>query len=419
VIKREFPDSTRIVSSDFPDGASELILELDGKRVSRVVIIPMLMRIGAAVVRMDGIGGVETEEAYQNRGYSRRVMETVVARMRVGNAALSTLYGIQDYYHRFGFTTAGPEYTVTLPLWEKATSTAALPPGWIARDFAADDLAAVMRLYHLNTRRATGALMRHDGGDESAETASLVAASPKASQIGGRGWTTLGKVARESGHDGCRVVVDDAGTIVAYAWLGQANWWMGVRREEEPRGFHVAEVMATGPMAAEAVLAVCRRWAAETGNGVSTVRMAMPPEGPVANAAAYEGGDFLAEYTRDGDFMGRVIDVGRLVKQMEPEFSARIRAARIGFRGEVVLRTELGGAALTVAPEGISTGNGGNGIRLVIELPQTTLVRLCLGAFETGDLLARLPVAPGPNAEEILRVLFPGRAPFIYPVDRF
>ncbi|HEY7033903.1 MAG TPA: GNAT family N-acetyltransferase [Thermomicrobiales bacterium] len=412
-------DGTRIITADFPDGASELGLELDGARVSRVVIIPMLMRIGEAVVRMDGIGGVETEEAYQKRGYSRRLMEAAVARMRAGNAALSTLFGIQDFYHKFGFTTVGPEYTVTLPLWEQATTTAALPAGWSARALAPDDLAAVMRLYHLNTRRATGALMRHDGGDESAETLALAEASPKARQIGQRAWGKLGRVVGEPGQDACRVVLGDSGEIVAYAWLGQPNWWMGVRREEEPRGFHVAEVMASDPIAAEAVLAVCRQWAAETRRDHSTVRMAMPPAGPVANAAAYEGGSFLAEYTRAGDFMGRVLDVGRLVVQMRPEFSARIAAARLGFWGEVVLRSELGEAAMTVAPEGVTVGDGTGDDRLVIELPQGTLARLCLGAFETDDLLARLPVALDPVAEGLLRVLFPRRAPFIYPVDRF
>ena len=95
-----------------------MLLQLDGQQVSRVVIVPMLMRIGAAVVRMDGIGGVGTEEEFRNRGYSRRVMETAVEQMRRGDAALSTLFGIEDFYQKFGYETTGPEYTVVLPLAE-------------------------------------------------------------------------------------------------------------------------------------------------------------------------------------------------------------------------------------------------------------------------------------------------------------
>ena len=66
-------------SSTIPAARRDVLLQLDGRQVSRVVIVPMLMRVGAAVVRMDGIGGVGTEEEFRNRGYSRRVMETAVA----------------------------------------------------------------------------------------------------------------------------------------------------------------------------------------------------------------------------------------------------------------------------------------------------------------------------------------------------
>ena len=94
MVERSFADGSRIVTVDHPGGTRDLLLLLDGQQVSRVVIVPMLMRIGAAVVRMDGIGGVSTEEEFRNRGYSRRVMETAVEQMRRGDAALSTLFGI-------------------------------------------------------------------------------------------------------------------------------------------------------------------------------------------------------------------------------------------------------------------------------------------------------------------------------------
>src|SRR3954462_11245197 len=112
---RVFADGSRILTVNQPSGTREVLLYLDGQHVSRVVIIPMLMRIGAAVLRMDGVGGVETVEALRNRGYSRRVMEAVVEQIKAGDASLSTLFGIQDFYQKFGFDTAGPELTVILP----------------------------------------------------------------------------------------------------------------------------------------------------------------------------------------------------------------------------------------------------------------------------------------------------------------
>ena len=225
----------------------------------------MLMRIGAAVVRMDGIGGVGTEEAYRNRGYSRRLMEFALARMRAGDAALSTLYGIQDFYPKFGYVTTGPEHAVGLPLDGSAPATASLPPGWSVRPLAVGDLPALMALYHANTKQATGALVRHETGDELAETDQLARASPTARRIGMRAWNRLRQLVAEPGEDECRVVLDASGAIAAYAWYGVNNWWMFYRRQEVPSAFHLAEVMARDPTAAEAVLAVCRAWAAETG----------------------------------------------------------------------------------------------------------------------------------------------------------
>ena len=97
MVERSFADDSRIVIVNHPSGTSDVLLLLHEQQVSRVVIVPMLMRIGAAVVRMDGIGGVSTQERVRNRGYSRRVMEATVQQMRRSDAALSTLFGIQDF----------------------------------------------------------------------------------------------------------------------------------------------------------------------------------------------------------------------------------------------------------------------------------------------------------------------------------
>ena len=123
MVERDFADGTRIVFINHPSGTSNVLLQLDGRQVSRVVIVPMLMRIGAAVVRMDGIGGVGTEEEFRNRGYSRRVMESAVQQMQRGDAALSTLFGIQDFYQKFGYETTGPEYSVILPFGDASPAT--------------------------------------------------------------------------------------------------------------------------------------------------------------------------------------------------------------------------------------------------------------------------------------------------------
>jgi hypothetical protein len=404
-----------------PGGTSELHLELNGRRVSRIVIIPMLMRIGAAVVRMDGIGGVSTDEAYRNRGYSRRVMETALEQMRSGDAALSTLFGIQDFYQKFGYETTGPEYTVVAPFQDAKMATLSLPPGWIFRSLTIEDMPAVMRLYHANTRRATGALVRHDADDDPTETERLANSDPEARKIGMRAWNRLRAVTAEPSEDECRVLVDDSGRIAAYAWFGanKRNWWMSVRRRNFPNAFHIAEPMARDPAAADVLLAACRIWATDAGNDYDAIGLAIPPEGMLAWAAAYQGGQLFSAYTRGGDFMGRVVNVESLLRQMLPEFIERVRNTGVRFYGQLKIVTEEGGASMYISPDGAWIDWDSGGKRLTAEMPQAVLARLCLGGFDTGDILSRLPTKPTAETAALLNVLFPRRAPHIYPVDRF
>ena len=414
-------DGSRIVTVDHPTGTSDLLLQLDGRQVSRVVIVPMVMRIGAAVVRMDGIGGVGTEEEFRNRGYSRRVMETAIEEIRRGDAALSTLFGIEDFYQKFGYETIGPEYTVILPLADAAAPTRSLPRGWCFRPLTADDMPAVKWLYHANTRRATGALVRHDVGDDPSQTAWLATVNPDARKIGLRAWNKLQAIAAESGEDACRVLVDEQGRIAAYAWYG-ANWWMGVRRRDLPGAFHIAEAMARDAEAADALLLACGTWGHEARSDCDSIALAIPPEGLLAWGAAYEGGQMRAVYTRGGEFMGRVLDVGRLLWQLQPELAARVRSARLPLAlrapGRLTFRTDEGEAAIVITADDVFVDGGANG-ELIVELPQTALARLCLGGFDPADVLARLPTRPDREVEALLQVLFPRRAPHIYPMDRF
>src|SRR5438552_3695858 len=97
-----------------PDGSTRLELNLDGRAASRLWIIPFTLRIGAAEVRMDGIGGVGTEPEYQKRGLARQLLDDAIERMGAGDAALAMLYGIPDFYHRFAFATAGRDHFITL-----------------------------------------------------------------------------------------------------------------------------------------------------------------------------------------------------------------------------------------------------------------------------------------------------------------
>lgn len=202
MVEHDFPDGTRIVSVEQPSGTSEFLLRLDGKQVSRVVIIPMLMRFGAAVLRMDGIGGVETDEAYRNRGYSRRLMEAALRQMRRGDATISTLFGIPDFYQRFGYETAGAEYTAIVPFADTAATPRALPPGWQFRAATGDRRPGPPRRRRRSGRNRAAGQWRPGGAKDRAARLEPTAAKRGRSRPG-----RLPRAPRRLGHGrGVRLV---------------------------------------------------------------------------------------------------------------------------------------------------------------------------------------------------------------------
>ncbi|HTE17812.1 MAG TPA: GNAT family N-acetyltransferase [Armatimonadota bacterium] len=386
-------------------GSTRAYLEVDGRPVSSLWIVPFLLRVGESVVRMDGMAGVGTDEAFRNRGYSRRVLEATVEHMRQGDAALSMLYGIPDYYPKFGYATAGPDHFFCLT---SLTEAASLPQGWRARPFVPDDLPAVRRLYEGNTAREVGAAVR----------------APE-----GKSWTKLAAEPAEGAPADCRVVENGQGEIVAYAWRAAWPWYTQVVQRQAPDALVIVEAMAEGPDAADAVLAACRAWAVEESRSrpqpVKDVLFALPPSGPVAAAAMQQSSRFIRKYDACAGSMARVLHVKRLLEALKPELSARLQASGSCFQGALLFRTELGDACLNLSPEGLTvvasgpTPAPGGAPALEVYLPQMALARLALGAFPPGDLLARLERPPVDEAARLLEALFPLRHPHMHLPDRF
>ena len=387
-----------------PDGGSTRVeLKIEDRAASHLWINPYTLCIGAARVRMDGIGGVETEPEYRQRGYSRRVMEAAVRYMQAGGrdappAVLSMLHGIGDFYPKFGYATAGADYYVALthlPL------NATMPSGWRARPFQHSDLDAVRRLYEQNTARAVGAAVRPEDG---------------------KVWGALAKTAEPNSEDACRVVEAPSGQLVAYAWQGRKFWYTDMLQRDCPDILVLAEVMASGPAAADAALAGCRVWAAEVSRTrakpLEKVWLSLPPEGPVAAAALRQTATFEQYTFACGSSMARVLDVARLLDALRPELARRLQAAQRSERFALSFVTEIGEATLAVTPDGLAVELSPAGDPTVVRLPQSDLARLALGAFPPEDLLARLETPPDAPTTELLCLLFPQRHPHMWLPDR-
>ena len=81
----------------------------DEEQVSGLGLREFQMRFGSAQLKMGGIEGVNTKEEHRNKGYSRRVMEVTMTFMAENGYDVSMLFGIRDFYHKFGYATVIPE----------------------------------------------------------------------------------------------------------------------------------------------------------------------------------------------------------------------------------------------------------------------------------------------------------------------
>jgi hypothetical protein len=170
---------------------------------------------------------------------------------------------------------------------------------------------------------------------------------------------------------------------------------------------------------------------------VGSVRLGTAPDGAVAAAAQHQDGALTRTSWFSAGPQARTLDAGRLLAAIEPELSRRVTAGWSPWQGTVTIVTEAGGATLAAGPHGVrvrAPEGAEEGPRL--ELPQTTLIRLVLGAFPPDDLLARddpqriteglkgdqgpagRGVLSGEERRECLATLFPQRRPHLFQLDR-
>ena len=370
-------------------------LHADGQCVSRLWIVPRTLRVGKAEVRMDGIGGVGTEESHRLRGYSRRVLEAAVRRMAEGDAALSMLYGIRDYYTRFGYATAGPEHRLRLT---HAVEPRPLPDGWSARPYEPGDLPTLSALYDAAIADAVGAAVRSPGEGV---------------------WARLRDAEPEARPDACRVVCDASGAVRGYAWRGAGFWPIEEEQPGRPDTLLLGEVIADSVESGRALIAVCHAWAAEEAakreRPVGAVETPTPPNTLLCQAAALGDAMVIRGFARCGGSMARVLNVERLLRALLPELDRRARKAGVRWEGALRIETEIGSAGLLWERDSLRCSAEGASLRA--RMPQATLARLALGAYPPALLLSEIEAEPATRAA--LAALFPERHPHMYVPDRY
>ena len=199
----------------------------------------------------------------------------------------------------------------------------------------------------------------------------------------------------ERRRDACRVLVGPDGEVGAYAWRGLGFWTVTTPRSATGRTIWPwVEVLAAGPAGADAALAASRLWAQEEealrGGGCAPSAWEQPQTEPSRRRPAPGRGahPHLVVLGRPpGAYPGRRAPPGRHRAGAVPAGGhPGVTLARDGHDRHRGRRGDHHRRATRRAGDSAG-GRRGGGARL--ELPQTTLIRLVLGAFPPDDLLAR------------------------------
>lgn len=355
----------------------------EGKPVSRLWVHDLDIRFGDAVVRMGGIGGVKTEEAYRRRGFARRLLESANDYMREAGFDIAGLFGIPNFYERWGYVPALPEYYLKVPVdnLKNAEMRHAV------LDYSDRYKAEVLRIYELNNRLRVCSVVRYP--------------ESWAGFVRGTDWFV---------EADAKVFVGGNGEVVGYLSLDKVTDRTAVAEV----GYATEEVF-------ESVAAFLANRASQHGH--DEVLLLIPPDHEFAIYLRRYGCTVTQKFHQSGGGMMRVINLESLMAKLSVELSRRLASSGLctrNFKEEFAIVTDIGSVLVRVERDKVEVSPANEAsVEERLELPQGRLVQLLTGYQTIDTLAASREVRCSPNLVPLLRVLFPPSYPYIWWADRF
>lgn len=369
---------------------------VEGQAVSGLWIWDLEVRLGSAPVKLGGIGGVETKAAFRGQGHARRVMEGAVDFMAMQGYDVSVLFGIQDFYEKFGFVSALPDYHLRVPENRAASAEQRLR----AREFEPEDAAAVLAIYAANNARRTGAVVR------SVET-----------------WAGFNKAGGFGVPAEVLVFLDDGEEIVGYMVYDRADdrcclAEIGFREAGGTFPFHRTCDQPLARLVFESALSILAARARLLGQ--ETLSLLLPPDHPFAVFSRRYGCEVQVRYPRSGGGMARIIHLRGVLAKMQDELAARLRdSAWASWQGHLALKTDLGTATLRLDAGSVALAEDHPSPDVTFAIPQAKLTPVLLGSRPVQDVLLEPDVSAPEAMAPLLETLFPPGFPYLWWPDRF
>ena len=361
----------------------QISLMRDGKPVSGLGVVKKKMRIGAATVRMGGVAGVWTHRDHRLKGYASRAMQEGIALMKAEGYPISILFGISDFYHRYGYGVAFPSSGITV-------ETQALPrtrgPHTI-RAMVRADIPTVVRLYNRCNAARSGAVMRATDWQPAWRMPGMGEGTERRQ---GRGIVACGRSGRIAGY-----AVYDA----------QAGH------------LHVSELSGMDGAAFDTLAAALGRRARAA--GVKRIRFHLPEDDPFGAFCARYGCSWHIGHPYNAGSMGRIVDLTALMEKLTPAFARRLNASGAEWDRPIRLVTDIGSVDLVKDGASVAVSAPAPHRATVVHIPQMALMQLVIGYRSVRDVAYDRDVNIPATAFTALDALFPTGHPYMWWTDRF
>ncbi|NIA14456.1 MAG: GNAT family N-acetyltransferase [Nitrospiraceae bacterium] len=332
------------------------------------------IRLGEARLKMGGLGWVSTAQRHRRKGVCHALMIHTLDYLKQNHYHVSMLFGIPNFYHRFGFTTTLADYAIAI---DTAEALHAPRTPYRKRPAKPGDIAAIQRIHAANDTDIACSLLR--------SSAHLT-----------NKW------------DHCKnmsVLTSDSGKVLAYFTAHASDKQM-----------QVSEVGVSAPQACSSVLAACGQLASDANLG--RIRFLMPPPHPFARHLLQYQSTHEMRILRDQGAMLAFVDQAEALESLIPEWEDLL--SRTNLRNEQIeitlvidrvnYRVRARRGAIDIAQQ-----SGANRLSIA----SGDLMHLVTGYRYLDDILAkrrRILTAPG---RALLAALFPKRTPYVWTFDRF
>ncbi|MBT3266463.1 GNAT family N-acetyltransferase [Candidatus Poribacteria bacterium] len=368
------------------DGVARIELELAGEAVSSLLVIPMQVRIGDVPIQAGGLAWVETRPEHRGRGFARRIIEQSTRHMIRQGYDLAGLFGIGDFYERWAYACALPEYSLRV-----AASACPSLAEYRSVLYRRDHRPAICRMHSGVARHRTLSRVR----------------DPAA-------WPYAG---RDEGIDNDTGFHEDAAVRVLVDTDGKPCGYAALRFEE---GVCVVDEVGYASMAAIAPLTSLVAGEAHAA-GVAHCEYSVAPDDALSRFLVAPGRAVRVRWPRTGGGMFRILRLLPLFETLTPLLGRRLRASPLAeWVGSLAFVTDIGVASLRVSRGAVRASDEiPPGDVLRVEMSQARLTQMMAGYLGPQALAASGDANIPPDAAPLLAVLFPGGYAHMWPGDRF